>query len=238
MSARIAACAAAALACAVGAQSAHAECPPSDEARISVEVSAGPVETVFDTSLEELERMARAAGREAHLPLRAVYSSDILFTADIDTQVQETTPRKSCAIAKSIRIRIAIGKRTIHAARELRDKTCLRTAATDHAATHARLQEVRLFAARETIVANLKAILREPSPIADSAAEAERSFARLISAQIDEDLARIDADKTEAGRTIDSSEVLAQLKAACQSEQADPADDRTWKFPLSRMPSR
>lgn len=227
MSARIAACAAAALACAVGAQSAHAECPPSDEARISVEVSAGPVETVFDTSLEELERLARAAGREAHLPLRAVYSSSVLFTADIDTQVQEMTPRKSCAVAKSVRIRIAIGRRTIHAARELRDKACLRTAATDHAATHARHQEERLFAARETIVANLKAILREPSPVAGSAAEAERAFASLISAQIDADLARIDADKTEAGRTIDSSDTLAQLKVVCPSEQADLADERT-----------
>lgn len=167
----IAACVAGTLVWAAGAADAIAQCPASQGAQISVEVTAAQVETAFDTNLPELERLARAAGREAHLPLMAVYSSSVLFAADIDSRVEQTQSRRSCAVAKAVRIRIAVGKRMIHAARELRDKACLRAAAVDHAATHARHQEERLLAARETIAANLKASLRTPAPDADSPAE-------------------------------------------------------------------
>mgnify|MGYP001765180619 CR=1 FL=1 len=223
----IAACVAGTLVWAAGAADAIAQCPASQGAQISVEVTAAQVETAFDTNLPELERLARAAGREAHLPLMAVYSSSVLFAADIDSRVEQTQSRRSCAVAKAVRIRIAVGKRMIHAARELRDKACLRAAAVDHAATHARHQEERLLAARETIAANLKASLRTPAPDADSPAEAERALARLVSARIDADLAEIDADKTEANRVLDSAESLARLKFACPSEQAEVDGDRT-----------
>ncbi len=223
----VATCVAAALVWAAGAPVANARCPASQDARVSVEVTAAQVETAFDTSLPELERLARAAGREAHLPLMAVYSSSVLFAADIESRAEQTQARRSCAVAKSVRIRIAVGKRMIHAARELRDKACLRTAAIDHAATHARYQEERLLAARETIAARLKASLRTPAPDADSAVEAERALSRMISARIDADLAEIDADKTEANRVLDSAESLARLRAACPSEQIGLSDDRT-----------
>lgn len=224
---RASSCAAAALVWAASALVVKAECPTSEGASISVEVTAAQVETAFDTSLSELERLARSAGREAHLPLMAVYSSSVLFVADIESRTEPTQARRSCAVAKSVRIRIAIGKRTIHAARELRDKACLRTTAIDHAATHARHQEERLLAAREAIVASLKARLHTPAPYADTAIEAERALARMISAHIDADLAEIDADKSEANRVLDSADSLARLKAACPSEQAEVGDDRT-----------
>jgi hypothetical protein len=227
MSWRAEICAVAALVWAASVQVVEAQCPASQDARVSVEVTAAQVETAFDTSLPELERLARAAGREAHLPLMAVYSSSVLFAADIETRVEQTQARRSCAVAKSVRIRIAVGKRMIHAARELRDKACLRTIAIDHAATHARHQEGRLLAARESIAANLKASLRTPAPDADSAAEAERTLAQMISARIDADLAEIDADKTETNRVLDSAESLARLKAACPNEQAEVNGDRT-----------
>lgn len=220
-------CIAAALVWASGAHVVKAQCPASQDARVSVEVTAAQVETAFDTSLPELERLARAAGREAHLPLMAVYSSSVLFAADIESRIERTQARRSCAVAKEVRIRIAIGKRTIHAARELRDKACLRTAAIDHVTTHARHQEERLLAAREIISAKLKARLRAAAPDADSAIEAERALAQIINARIDADLAEIDADKTEANRVLDSADSLARLKAACPSEQAEVDGDRT-----------
>ncbi|MDE2361040.1 MAG: hypothetical protein KGM42_00065 [Hyphomicrobiales bacterium] len=220
-------CIAAALVWASGAHVVKAQCPASQDARVSVEVTAAQVETAFDTSLPELERLARAAGREAHLPLMAVYSSSVLFVADIESRVEQTQARRSCAVAQSVRVRIAIGQRTIHAARELRDKPCLRTAAIDHAATHARHQEERLPAAREIIAASLKASLRAPAPDADSAIEAERALAQKINARIDAELAGIDADKTETNRVLDSAESLARLKAACPNERAGVGDDRT-----------
>ncbi len=82
-------CMAASLIWAANAFAARAECPTSEGARVSVEVTAGPVATAFDTSLPELERLAQTAGREAHMPLRAVYSSSVLFTSEIDSRVEQ-----------------------------------------------------------------------------------------------------------------------------------------------------
>ena len=56
----IAACVAGTL---VWAADAKAQCPASQGAQVSVEVTASQVETAFDTNLPELERLARAAGR-------------------------------------------------------------------------------------------------------------------------------------------------------------------------------
>jgi hypothetical protein len=206
---------------------AYANCPPSDGVRVTVEVSAERVETIFDADLEDLARLAQAAGRQAHMPLRAVYSSRTLYSANIDTQVQRLSSQISCAKARSIVVKITIGKRRIHVARELRDKPCLLRAAANHAYEHARYQEESLTSVREHIASNLADRLREPSPAAGSANEAERKFAQIVSAQIDRDLAKIDTDKAIAARTIDSPEALAELKAACPTEQPDFMNERT-----------
>lgn len=94
----IAACVAGTL---VWAADAKAQCPASQGAQVSVEVTAAQVETAFDTNLPELERLARAAGREAHLPLMAVYSSNVLFAADIDL---ESSRRKHAGRARLRRL--------------------------------------------------------------------------------------------------------------------------------------
>ena len=227
MSGRVTAYAVATLLWAAGADVAHAECPPPDEARIFVTVSFEPVETSFDVSLAELERLAVAAGREAHMPLMAVYSSSVVFSLRIQTRAKRIAAHRSCGAAKSIDVDIVVRKRTIHAARELRDMPCLLKAATDHAAAHARYQEDSLSAARETIASNLSARLRASSPAARSATEAEREISRIVSAQIDADLASIDADKAVAARAIDSPEALEKLKAACPNEQAGFVNERT-----------
>lgn len=206
---------------------AKANCPPTEGVRIAIEVSSVPVETVFDTSLDQLAQLAQASGRRLHMPLRAVYSSRILYGANIKTQVKRISTGGMCARAQSIDVRISVEERKVHAARELRDKSCLLRAATNHALAHAQYQEASLAAARDLIASNLAARLREPLPAAVGATEAERALSRIVSAQIDADLANIDAEKTEAARKIDSPEALASLEAACSTEPSKFVNERT-----------
>ena len=206
---------------------ARAECRQANQFKIEVEVSADPVETVFDTSLEELARLAHAAGRDAHTPLRAVYGSTVVFRADIQSEVRASDVNTFCAIARSIHIRVAIGKREIHAARELRERPCLLAAARDHALAHAQYQQKNLGEAKQRMSSSLMARLQRGMPETNSASEAERILARAVSAQIDSDLAEIDAEGTESGRAPDSPEVLARLRDICPAEQADLLRERT-----------
>lgn len=219
----VAAACIATLASALSAGFARAECPKPDGVRIDVDIAAGPVETLFDSSLKELERLARAAGRDAHLPLRAVYISNVLFGANIKVEGGAQPP---CAVARSIDVRIVISHRTIRVARELKDKACLLAAATTHAAGHARHEEETLLAARDEIASNLREQLRQVTT-AETEMEAEQRLARTVSAQINADLARLDADGSAAAKTIDSIDALARLKTACPDEQADLVNERT-----------
>ena len=91
---------------------ARAGCAPSVDARIDVRIAAEPVETLFDISLQELERLARAAERTAHLPLRAVYTSNVLFGAKIAMQNGDADAR-SCVTVRSIDLRVKIASRRI-----------------------------------------------------------------------------------------------------------------------------
>jgi len=74
---------------------------------------------------------------------------------------------------------------------------------------------------------SLMARLQRGMPETNSASEAERILARAVSAQIDSDLAEIDAEGTESGRAPDSPEVLARLRDICPAEQADLLRERT-----------
>ena len=206
---------------------AKANCPPTEGVQITVEVSSVPVETVFDTSLDQLAQLAQASGRQVHMPLRAVYSSRILYGANIKTQVKRISTGGMCARARSIDVRISVEERKVHAARELRENSCLLSAATNHALAHAHYQEASLSAARDRIASSLAARMREPLPTAVGATEAERALSRIVSAQIDTDLANIDAEKTEAARKIDAPEALASLEAACSTEQSKSVNERT-----------
>jgi hypothetical protein len=204
-----------------------AQCNAHDDAAVAVDIQHAPVETVFDTSLDELDRIAREAGKEAHAPLMAVYTSATLFTADIDMHVSRMASNVFCAGANSVRVRIAVGRRTIHVARELREKACLQKAAIEHVEAHARIQEQVLAGMESTIAANVKTRLREASANFESAADADRKLRRAIDDQINADLN--DADKAKTiitSRDIDSPESLARLRAACSDERGNLFNNR------------
>ena len=209
-----------------GAVAANAACAPLNNPQVSVEVSAVPVETAFDVSLEQLRELALAAGKRAHMPLRAVYASKLMFGAAIKSEVSPISPRELCVVHLRVTVRIDIVARTIHGARELREQKCLETAAIAHAMAHARHQEKSIREARDIIAEDLRELLRGPLPPAGSDAEAERTLSRAISAHIDAELAKIDSDRAPSARAIDSPEALSQLSGGCEPENPKPDAQR------------
>jgi hypothetical protein len=180
-----------------------------------VDVASDQVEVVFDTSLDELQRLAIAADRQAHMPLRAVYSAKVLFGAAISSETTPASTQKICVVGVRVNVRIKVADRKIHVARELRDSKCLLDAAVGHARAHARYQEQSLSVAREPITTSLREVLQRSIPPAQTPADAERALNRVISARIDAELAKIDADRTQAARALDSAEALKQLNDSC-----------------------
>jgi len=204
---------------------ARAGCAPSVDARIDVRIAAEPVGTLFDISLQELERLARAAERTAHLPLRAVYTSNVLFGAKIAMQNGDADAR-SCVTVRSIDLRVKIASRRIRVARELQDKDCLLAAAEKHAAAHARQEERKLRASRAILASSLFRLV-QTFPMDGAAKEVEPGLTRAVSTQINADLAKLDEEADGASEAIDSVEALATLKNACPDEQADLDHGRT-----------
>lgn len=197
---------------------ADAACAPMKRPQVSVDVSADPVETVFDTSLDELQRLATAAGKQAHMPLRAVYGSKVLFGAAIRSETESISPEEVCIVGVRVAVRIRVSEKMIHAAREIRDSTCLLRASVDHAMAHARHQERSLSAAREHMADALREMLREYRPPPLAAAKAEHALSQAISKHVDAELAAIDADRTQSARALDSPEALSRLRHACNGE--------------------
>ena len=201
--------------------SAKGECLAVTEPDVTVDIQAEPVSTVFDTSLGELEVLATAAGKRSRMPLMAAYSAAVLYTVDIPTQAGSTRSGTFCATSKSVRVRIVIGQRTIHAARELQGRPCLLATAIGRAEAHARNQEKSLGVMEAGIIKNIKDRVRDAAYLrSPSAQEAERQLTSSIAAQIDQDLQKAEAEEKEANRRPDTPDSLHALQASCALDRS------------------
>ncbi|WP_296713108.1 hypothetical protein [Rhodoblastus sp.] len=206
-----------ALACLVAATvhtQARAECAEARIEPLAIDYQIDDERVLFDTTLPELDSLARAAKREAHRPLMAVYTSKVLYQADISVDVNEVSPGLYCGLAAKMRIRVQIIDRNIHVAREVRDQDCLVSAATRHARLHAE-NERGAYAMVETILR--KRILPGQPFSASSVIEAKKWLTSLIGAQIDADMDRVEKLKASANQETDSAQDLARLRGACRN---------------------
>jgi hypothetical protein len=128
---------------------ARAARPANGMPALEVDYRFDDEKVLFDTSLSELTALARAAQREAHLPLLAIYTSTVEYKADIAVDAQEVAPELFCARLGPLRVAVHIHQRNIHVAREIGERGCLVAAATQHARAHAH-NERRAYARVET----------------------------------------------------------------------------------------
>ncbi|MDE2579728.1 MAG: hypothetical protein KGL46_13045 [Hyphomicrobiales bacterium] len=195
-----------------------AQCPVHAGVKIIVDLKFGELRTVFDTNLKDLSALAIATGHEAHMPLRAVYSSDVLSTADIKEHVDRDGAGQFCASASLVQVHLSVQNRTIHVAKEIINESCLLKAATGHAEAHAHDEEVKIAAAETEITSRLKGALSRPLISNEDSDQAQAQLTTFVRKQIELYLNEIEARESESSKMIDSSASLENLRNACARE--------------------
>lgn len=210
--ARFAAWALACLAFASAPTAGRADCIEARIEPLTIDYQIDDERVLFDTTLPELDSLARVAKREAHRPLMAIYTSKVLYQADISVDVNEVSPGLYCGLAARVRVRVHILDRNIHVARDIRGQECLLTAATQHARLHAE-NERGAYSKVGTILG--RHTLPSQPLAASSVNEAKKRLTSLIGAQIDADMDSVEKLKATANQETDSPQDLARLRGAC-----------------------
>jgi hypothetical protein len=93
-----------------------APCHVSSAPTVSVDIRHDEVREVVDTSRDELERLATAAGKQDHRPVLSMYTAATVYKADIDSHVEQTGGDMFCAAPTAVRIHVVLTDRVIHLA--------------------------------------------------------------------------------------------------------------------------
>jgi hypothetical protein len=102
-----------------------ATCKSSPSPIVSMEVTTGDVQEVFDVTAADLKRAAAAMGAQAHQPSLAAYSSDLAYAGNIVENAQHVSGDLHCATLTSVHVVVALKNRIIHLARELQQNRCI-----------------------------------------------------------------------------------------------------------------
>ncbi len=191
-----------------------APCQVSAAPTVSVDIRRDEVREVVDTSRDELERLATAAGKQDHRPVLSMYTAATGYKADIDSHVEQTGDDMFCAVPTAVRILVVLTDRVIHLAYEAQSN-CLKVV-RKREWLHAHADEQALEKRASALVHHMgKAITRTPLASANSAQAAKSQMAAAIGAQMDEQLNSMEQLRKQLDRSIDSPPLLARLHAAC-----------------------
>ena len=204
--------------------SAAAPCPVSaPPAAVSVEFRRTDVHEVVDTSRDELDRLAIAAGKQEHRPILGMYTAVLGYDVDADSHVEQVGDDLFCAAPTGVRIVIFLSDRVIHLAREVRSNGCLYDAAREHAWLHAHADERALAEKASTLSDALRRALAETLLASGTSSLAAKSqMLTTIGAQMDRQLDSVEQLREQLNRSIDTPSALARLHAACGMSMAEP----------------
>ena len=192
-----------------------APCQVSSAPTVSVDIRRDEVREVVDTSRDELERLATAAGKQDHRPVFSIYTAATGYKADIDSHVEKTGDDMFCAVPTAVRILVVLTDRVIHLAYEAQSNDCLKVV-REHEWLHAHADEEALEKRALALVHHMRtAIAQTPLASANSAQAAKSQMAAAIGAQMDEQLSSMEQLRKQLDRSIDSPLLFARLHAAC-----------------------
>jgi hypothetical protein len=198
-----------------------APCPVSAPPNVTVEIRRDPVQEIVDTSRDELDQFAIAAGREDHVPAFGSYSSVLAYNANIDTRVVELGSDVFCASPKTVRILVMLTSRVIHLARETQASSCLLETSREHELAHAHAEE-RAIDDRATMFlerARLAITELRMGPTR-SAAAARLQLADEVSKQIGTQFLNLEQYQHQFDQAVDSPSNLKTLQSACRSHKS------------------
>lgn len=190
---------------------------------VSVEIRRADIHEVVDTSRDELDRLAIAAGKQNHRPVLGMYTAAIGVEVDIGSHIEQVGQDLFCAVPTAVRIVLVQAARVIHLAHEVRFNSCLYDAAHEHAWLHAHADEQALDEGASALFDALRTALAQ-TPIGRAASQraAENEMAAIIAAQIDGQLNSIEQLRKQLNQSIDTPSALAQLHAACGMQNPSP----------------
>jgi hypothetical protein len=190
---------------------------------VSVDVHREEVREAVDTSRDELDRLAIAAGKEDLRPVFAMYTAVIVYQSSIKSQVKQLENNLFCAEPTAVRIVLRVTDRMIHFASETRDNACLHDAARKHAWLHAQADERALDESAAKLLVALRAALPE-KPLASAPSEqaAENLTAAAVAEEIAKEWDNIEQLRQNLNNSVDSTSELMQLHTSCimQKENA------------------
>ena len=192
-------------------------------AAVSVEFRRADVHEVVDTSRDELDRLAIAAGKQEHRPMLGMYTALLGYDVDTDSHVEQVGDDLFCAVPTGVRIVIFLSGRVIHLAHEVRSNGCLYDAAREHAWLHAHADERALAEKASTLSDALRRALAE-TPLASGTSRltAKSQMLATIGAQLNRQLDSVEQLRKQLNRSIDTPSTLARLHAACGMQMSEP----------------
>jgi hypothetical protein len=193
-----------------------APCRVQSTPTVSVDIRRDEVREVVDTSREELNRLANAAGVQAHWPALGMYASAIGYEIDIESHVEPLGDAAFCTVATAVRIHVALSNRVIHLARDAQLNGCLYEAVREHAWLHAHADEQALEKQGSALLDHMRTTLKQtPLARANSVLAAKSKMAAAIRTHIDEELKGVELLREQLDQSIDSPSSLAQLRGTC-----------------------
>lgn len=190
---------------------------------VTVDVSVTELGEAVDTSRDELDRLATAAGKEDHRPVFGLYTAVIAYEVHLKSQVQRLGSVLFCAAPTDVRIVLKLTDRMIHLAHETSSNACLYDVARDHARLHAQADERALREKAPALLATLRAALPGiPLSTAESEHAAESQTAASVTAQIEKELSSVDQLRKKLSETIDSPSELTRLHNKCSMRLEEP----------------
>jgi len=205
---------------AVAATPCQVSAPPTS---VSVEFRRAEVREVVDTSRDELDRLAMAAGKQDHRPVLGMYTAAMGYGANIDSHAEPVGDELFCAVPTVVRIVVVLTRRVIHLAHEAKSSGCLYDATREHAWLHAHADDRALDEQASALADALRSALAQtPLDSAASESAAKGKLVAAIGAQIDEQLNSLEQLRKQLNRSIDTPSALARLHAACDMQSSEP----------------
>lgn len=193
-----------------------ASCESAPPAVVTVEARSSEVHEEFDTTGDEIRRVAAARGVQPHWPALGAYISEVRYRADISQNAQLEDSGLYCATPGAVRLFVSLDGRVIHLARELKGDRCLKEIVRRHEQSHADADEqafkqvLASSSALRTSLAHLEPARAASAAIAKASVRA--AVERYVSALFD----RLDGDRARLNRMLNSPRAIAQLREQCE----------------------
>lgn len=192
-----------------------ASCENAPPAVITLEVHRSGVREDFDTTSDEIRRVAAAKGVQPHWPALGVYTSKLRYRAEISQNTQAEDGGLYCATPGSVDIIVSLESRVIHLARELGEDRCLEKGVRQHERQHSRADEQALDQGVASST-ELRVRLAHLGPSrAPSAEIARASVKAAVEDRIAAFLDRLDRVRARLNQIVDAPQAIAQMRNRC-----------------------